>query len=467
MKVSILWSTFLLISITFSGCSPDEGPDSITSHTSDAAGSLTECTDCHLVATATRRQIVGAQGDFGANTGNRSHHIAGSADPTTAQCEVCHDQTSHMSGVVRLKNADTGASIIYNPLDPSTLEPFCLSCHDADGASGNDSPFSDGATIGAGLYRDGKRIDVAWNTKTYGHATKGLTCLGNGSNNTGCHTNGHGSVNVGILSLNMTFPQPDRYKESDYELCFNCHTTYPAAAKEAILGVMRGGNYDYPYGPRRSSDPTTITFDDTANTITRVSGSFLTDSFNVGNWVNTNATDVANQGPLLITNITAAVLTITTTAGDDPPLIDTTETNKTVTSYSPPYYISSIQTLFRDKTGQGSLKPYDDDNAWWYGPPKMNLHWFHLGIWTWNYRDSIASGISCTACHNVHGTNSPWGMTHEELGYQHNTAGADQYGTMSSQSPYTAYLFPLNCTIACHDGDYWGTTSNWFVPADE
>ncbi len=427
-----------------------------------------DCFVCHYAPIRIRRQITSTGGDFGQNINKVSHHVTGAADPSSNQCLVCHEMSVHGAGTVQVKHADTGAVIAAT--SNANVETFCLSCHDTNGANTNMGPFADGSTLGAVPYKASVQISTQWN-KSYGHRQKGLTCLGNGNPNTGCHQNGHGSGNVGILSLNMTLPLPDRFEDNHFQLCFTCHASYPTVAKEVSFGVRRGGNYDNPYGPFRLAGPSTLTFNDAANTITRDTGSFITDRFIIGNEVVTDAADLANRGAFLIADVTASTLTVTTLLGGDPALVDTSEASKTVTTQSPLYYIPAIQTRFRDQCGGNPLDPpYKDDNCFWWGIPQANLHWFHIGMTAWGYRDNnlSPSGVSCTTCHSVHGTNSQWGMTHDELGYQHNLGlGTDEYGTMSSQLPYTADLFPINCTFACHRGDWWGTTSNWFEPPNE
>jgi len=220
-----------------------------------AGVSFPTCAACHSGPVGSRRQIFGAGGDFGKNTGITSHHVSGGNDPTSTQCLICHDMSQHMGGTVRVKNADSGAAIAYDPALPSTLEPFCLSCHDSDGAVSTfvtggtpTSPFNDGSILGSVPYKMSAEIAMHW-TKSYGHKQQGLTCIGNGSPNTGCHGNGHGTPYVGLLARNLTLPN---YKtnwfatadEVDYELCFSCHASYPRVTKEAILGFKQGGNYD-------------------------------------------------------------------------------------------------------------------------------------------------------------------------------------------------------------------------------
>jgi len=217
-----------------------------------ASGSMDDCISCHKSGMGSRRQIVDSNGDGTGNGGDfikTSHHVyPASGTVKNSDCVVCHDTSVHASGLIRLKNVDTGEVYNYNPANPSTAENHCLSCHDSDGANGNMSPFSDGKALGTIPYKAGKDIKASWN-KTYGHRPQGLTCLGNGNPNTGCHSNGHGSTNVGLLARNLTMPLNDWNwyspgAEPYYDLCFNCHQSYPNVTKEAILGYRLGGNYD-------------------------------------------------------------------------------------------------------------------------------------------------------------------------------------------------------------------------------
>ncbi len=231
-----------------------------------AGVSFPPCVACHSSPIGSRRQIYGTGGDFGQNTGIKSHHVSGGNDPTSTQCQVCHDLSYHMGGTVYVKNADNGAAVAYNPASPSSLEPFCLSCHDSNGAistfaSGGTptSPFIDGSVLGAVPFKMSAEIATHW-TKSYGHKQQGLTCIGNGAPNTGCHGNGHGTLFVGLLSKNLTLPSSKTNwfataDEGDYELCFSCHSNYPRVTKEAILGFKQGGKYDLEF---LASNPTVV-----------------------------------------------------------------------------------------------------------------------------------------------------------------------------------------------------------------
>jgi hypothetical protein len=347
--------------------------------------SLPTCTACHSSERGARRPITGAKGDFGGNASMLSHHVAGAQDPGDAQCKSCHDLSEHMKGRVRLADADTGAVIIYNSSDPSGLEPFCLSCHDSDGAGGEMSPLADGQSLGVAPYRMSAEIRTHWQ-KSYGHRLTGLTCLGNGQPGTGCHANGHGSAFVGILARNLTLPNPNigpytAAHEADYELCFGCHQSYPRVTKEVILGVRQYGNYDWDHG-----------------------------------W-----------------------------------------------GLNPPYYLPGIATMFRDRNDQGSGNFYDDV-AWW--ARYFNLHYFHLEDWTWNYRDTYPSAASCTTCHNVHGSDTPWGWVYDEMQLQHHQgSGSDEYAALEYSDPNTLSYYPVSCTFNCHH--IMPPTYMWFEPSGE
>ncbi len=375
-----------------------------------AGVSLPPCSVCHVNAVGVRRVILGPGGDFGQNASVKSHHVSGGNDPISTQCMVCHDMSLHIGGTVRLKNADTGATILYNSVTPSTTELFCLSCHDNSGAlftfiSGGTptSPFNDGSVLGQTPYRAGIDIADHW-SKTFGHRQKGLTCLGTGAPGTGCHANGHGAPAVGILARNLQIPQPDRYRETDFAICLDCHQSYATVSKEAIFGVkftevVSGVTithpYDWGYGPP--------------------------------------------QNPLL---------------RSDPADV-----------YSPPYNLSGgIQTHFRDQNYDGTTGKSYDDPAYFFGD-FFNLHWFHTGSQTWGYRGTAPNtGISCLACHSVHGTNTQWGMVHDQLQYGETITNGDSYGRMSG-NPVLLNQYPTYCMINCHA--IIAPTSNWFMPTNE
>lgn len=192
-----------------------------------------ECTYCHNVprgangdGTFRRRAIFGANGDFS----KASHHVRG--EVKVSDCRACHFLEQHSHGVVKLKDQDVpGLVYDYDPANPAGVEPFCLSCHDADGAAlGNGvRPFSDGALVPSVKGAAGSEWANAAH-KTRGYSVNGgrpLTCLGDGSTN-GCHSNAHASSNQKLLPL-AAGEKIDR-------LCFNCHSG-GKVINEAVSGA--------------------------------------------------------------------------------------------------------------------------------------------------------------------------------------------------------------------------------------
>lgn len=378
-------------------------------------GPLHGCSFCHSAAINIRRQILGAGGDFGANTALLSHHVAGASDPSGEQCMVCHDQSTHMSGTVRLKHADTGESFVYDPAHSSSLEPFCLSCHDMNGANGNFSPFSDGRTLGVIPHEAGTRIADYWNSTNTVHKQNGLTCAGTGEIGTGCHGNNgvinmHGSVSVGLLTKNMTLPvlptpdgqPPAPYDYNDYKLCFDCHAAYPSVTKEVVLGYAQGGNYDVWWAPT-------------------------------------------------------------------------------------PYYTSGIQSLFRDRyiSSSGNYPTYwngmnqtYNDTVW--GDAYTPLHNYHMSYgdsmmkYIWKYRGITLGRASCIACHNVHGAaGKSVRSTYDEFGItafsktfpSGETDGYKKFVPDSNYDDTIMMTYPINCYQSCHG--IAGPTSYWNTPSGE
>jgi len=394
----------------------------------------TVCSLCHNAPLGTiRRQITGtagAGGDFATSPSVTSHHVAGVVDPTSEQCTVCHDQSLHMGGTVRLRHADTGTRIDYNPANPATLEPFCLSCHDADGALATAitpsvalSPFADGQILGSQPYRASTTIASSW-TGSSTHRSRGLTCAGTGASNTGCHgrngvINAHGSVNKGLLTSTMNFQIPlvsasvytsNPLGSSDYannyKLCFDCHSNHSAVTKEVVLGYRSGGVYNIQKAPT-------------------------------------------------------------------------------------PYFTVGMQSLFRDRyISLASNYPpswlgLDQDyNDFVFSPyPFLALHNYHLlgfqedsigdptvNMLQWKYRGDPAriGRITCTACHNVHGTaGTTIRSTHSELGLTVNGLmpphPGESYTSLSPLiGPAIMTSFPLDCAVDCHG--FKGQSSYWNTP---
>jgi predicted CxxxxCH...CXXCH cytochrome family protein len=391
---------------------------SLFCHSADAdwyglAGvTLPPCSVCHVNAIGARRPVLGANGDFGADANIISHHVTlgPGSDPLVDQCLVCHDMSMHMGGVVRVKHADTGAIIAYDPGSPSTLEPFCLSCHDAAGAANTfisggtpASPFNDGSVLGSAPYAYASRINSSW-TGTNGHGPNGnhatarkLTCLGNGGPGTGCHgssggINAHGSVNQVLAAQPFKYNNDYIYAAGDFALCFNCHANYPGYTKEDILGVKLNGILDWEY-------------------------------------------DLAPYG------------------GRGP------------NGWAPPYTIPAVVTHFADHNETGGA--YNDTSFW--GGTDMNLHWSHIGLTISDFRGTgVWSGINCVNCHDVHGSPAPYGALYAEMGYANIFPDpTNRLGQMTDAAYSTNLLYynPTYCAFNCHNVQ--GPTRAWYYPINE
>ncbi|MFC1713269.1 hypothetical protein ACFL6S_06370 [Candidatus Poribacteria bacterium] len=216
------------------------------------------CTDCHSQPQGSRRQIVGAGGDFEMT----SHHVSGTvASPATVEdsdCSVCHDMSNHKSGTVKLKDPDTGATIVYNPGNPAGIEGFCINCHDGDGAvaGGGVKPFSD--EVAPPDIAFGDWSDSAHNAIGYPqNGGNPITCFGDGLTN-GCHSNGHGSPNIKLLAA------PNGIAIDQF--CYNCHTE-GKVMNDALSGAGLADDIQQAFSQSRKHDLGT-TFTVNSNTYT-------------------------------------------------------------------------------------------------------------------------------------------------------------------------------------------------------
>ncbi len=387
------------------GCSTTacHGADTVEwyDNTGDGWTTPTDCVACHSSATATRRQVMGPGGDFD----KESHHVIDYSNRTTEiiksnDCLVCHDQSSHMGGTVLLKDKDTSVPVVYDPANPASLEVFCLSCHDSDGAVSEGvnsmSPFTSGNTLGIIPNSAGSEIKSSWNSSKAEHREEGLTCFGSGDPATGCHGNGgqvnaHGSSSYGLLTKNMNFQIPGSaaYNETDYELCFSCHASESGISKESVLGVKQGGNYDY------------------------------------------NLAINPRMGPSIVFG-------------------------------TPPYYNSKLKIDFVDSDAHIhgstrsqykyqlhwfhlSMRIRTDSDIWLYrgeGTPLTSCNGCHSS------EPIEGNKASCITCHNVHGSNSSVGMVYDELNITHNENGTA--GFLGSDKN-TLSAAPVYCgTSECH-----------------
>ena len=217
--------------------------DGSTIHNDDA-----DCSSCHKHDSATSFAATGCTGCHSTvqdDTGNSwpsrraavldfdeaSHHITFNAtngytsgqDIDSADCEVCHDQSTHKDGVVDLYNLNDSSVILItgdvftSSTEAAKLTNFCLGCHDGVG-NPLTPPLSDGVTPPV--------IDpTTWTNGTH-NSIGGISCFGDGAY--GCHSSGHGSKKRRMLAPYNVAPSSDPgannylYEEEE-GFCFNCH----------------------------------------------------------------------------------------------------------------------------------------------------------------------------------------------------------------------------------------------------
>ncbi len=245
------------------------GQDCTTCHPHDADGDPVtldgfmagsgSCIGCH--SQPRDRAGVGPDGgrravtpEFGAITGATqiaSHHVVDAAGSITASavadddCRVCHATEfiggNHTDGYLQLTDPDN-PDLTYVELTPGAfrpenitltdskiLQPFCLNCHDSNGANGDTTPFSDGMPVPV-------ISSTAWSLSV--HSTGGMDainggygCLGDGLTS-GCHTAGHGSASEKLLSqvdengaaISGGGAISAATGQTINETCLNCHT---------------------------------------------------------------------------------------------------------------------------------------------------------------------------------------------------------------------------------------------------
>jgi hypothetical protein len=192
------------------------------------------CFTCHSPGgpgTDTRREVIS---EFSLT----SHHAD---NVSLADCEVCHDQSQHPGGGVRLWNVDdpgnTTASIVLtgdpltNATEAAKLADFCIACHDGDGANGNSTPFSDAITV--------PQIDTAgWVGSSHAVAA---TCFGDGT--FGCHSSGHGSEKNNMLADYLVAPTSPSFTEEEEGFCYNCHSVAGGAQSDVETPFATATNW--------------------------------------------------------------------------------------------------------------------------------------------------------------------------------------------------------------------------------
>ena len=145
-----------------------------TSHTN--AELHDNCVNCHDVPQTHPTNVV-ADNNGGVRAVTQefskwSHHVTG-VTLNSAHCTACHlegkvssdgtkiqvNRVYHMNGpVTHLRNADTDADMQWDPAAPnhSTMDTFCMSCHDANGATSTGSKAVQAYINSKGIQATGK-----------------------------------------------------------------------------------------------------------------------------------------------------------------------------------------------------------------------------------------------------------------------------------------------------------------------
>jgi hypothetical protein len=192
------------------------GGTCVSCHPHDKSFAGGSCSSCHASeqpsGTPTRRVVIGASGDLGSTAAMNGGHLNGvSVDDTT--CEVCHDQTDHKAlddPYVLLYNTDTGGTISFygNAIE---LSPFCISCHDTDGAT-NEGANANKPFTGSGDTNSPSDVGA-------GHpSTECMECHGNAGASGGTldpSMNAHGGT-MGNMVINTSIANSPSY-------CYQCH----------------------------------------------------------------------------------------------------------------------------------------------------------------------------------------------------------------------------------------------------
>lgn len=198
------------------------------------------CATCHSAAQNARRPVI-------PEFDRTSHHVEWTSYPNglsadsipEAVCQVCHDQSAHQQGNVRLWNVDapldTESAIVLtgDPLSDQTeadkLAAFCLACHDANGANGDLTPFDDGAVppVVASV--------TAWAGAAHNAAGK-ASCFG-------CHGSGHGSRKTHLLMPDTAAISTPDSADVQEGFCLRCHRAGGVAATDIASVFSRAINW--------------------------------------------------------------------------------------------------------------------------------------------------------------------------------------------------------------------------------
>jgi cytochrome c553 len=234
----------------------------VTLHVNGLVEGGGDCIGCHSSQQGTARRDVSP--DFA----KTSHHVSTGMPTDVLTCEACHgdlltDQghpgTATADPQTQFQNADTGAYVTADPSASSaTLTTFCLSCHDADGASrlgGNaNKPFTD-----SGDNTAPPDIDLAW-TNTVNHSAN-AECNDCHGDNSAAGTsldpkyNLHGSSNAKLLR-----------EATEYDTCVTsgCHGS-GGPATTRMPTELSGTGGKHPIGTAVTPNSNKVTTDTLVN----------------------------------------------------------------------------------------------------------------------------------------------------------------------------------------------------------
>jgi hypothetical protein len=182
-----------------------------------------DCISCHSNAQGTggvRRKIVASGGDFDRATTTTKHVQVTVANIDQNTCQVCHDQSNHQSNTdpnILVFNQDTGASITYNGTGTS-IEGFCVSCHDSDGSVQNGAqPFNDSGDTNS-------PVDIGWTTGSMAHSSASAdACLGCHGDSGGAGTTTSPKMNAHASDSEYLLQYSNYSTGSSQTFCYNCH----------------------------------------------------------------------------------------------------------------------------------------------------------------------------------------------------------------------------------------------------
>ncbi len=211
---------------------------------------LGDCTNCHSSTKGTgRRLVIGAGGISGGDFALTSHHVQ-NFPVNQATCDICHDQSNHRSvdptnGVkVLLTNQDTGATITYDGTGAS-IEPFCVSCHNGDGAAIQPVPMQPFKDSGDSTTPP----NIFWTVGNMAHSS-GNACFNCHGNSAGVSDtasgstnspkfNGHGSASTKLMRFPYDATIAARSSSDAGNICHNCHGNPAVGTAPNVLTPMQ------------------------------------------------------------------------------------------------------------------------------------------------------------------------------------------------------------------------------------